>query len=123
MSIEDGALYHWFDPDTGTGDTEAMLDAAQGLWAAVAEVFPEAWDVSPRRSRLVHGVGIVALGCLMDEIIFRLRDDVIPSQAEFSEEIERIADACAWTGGEWSFGPGGKQGGMSCRTRRGRSRR
>ena len=73
MSIEDGALYQWFDPDTGQGDTEAMLDLLKDFWHAVAETFPDAWDVSPRRSRLVHGVGIVALGCLMDEISYELR--------------------------------------------------
>src|SRR4051794_7260544 len=79
ISIEDGALYQWFDPDTGEGDTEAMLSLLKAFWHAVSETFPEAWDVSPRRSRLVHGVGIVALGCVMDEISYELRHRGVPT--------------------------------------------
>lgn len=109
-SLEDGALYEHFDSPIGEGDTDAMLRILKAFWAAVADRFREAWEGTPRTSRLVHGVGIVSMGALMDEIVFRLGDDVIPSQAEFSEEIERIADACAWTGGEWSFGSQGKTG-------------
>ena len=47
ISIEDGALYQWFDPETGEGDTEAMLDLLKAFWHAVSETFPDAWDVSP----------------------------------------------------------------------------
>src|SRR3954471_122205 len=103
ISIEDGALYQWFDPDTGEGDTEAMLDLLKAFWHAVSETFPEAWDVSPRRSRLVHGVGIVALGCLMDEITYHLREEGIPTARRFEEQLRLIAPDCAWTGGVWKF--------------------
>jgi DGQHR domain-containing protein len=103
MSIEDGALYQWFDPDSGTGDTDAMLELLKRYWAAVADVFPAAWDTSPRRSRLVHGVGIVALGCLMDEISSELREEGVPSARLFAEELRRVAPACCWTDGTWVF--------------------
>jgi DGQHR domain-containing protein len=109
MSIEDGALYQWFDPESGTGDTDAMLVLLKHFWAAVADVFPEAWNESPRRSRLVHGVGIVALGCLMDEISYRLREDGIPSARQFAEELRRVESACAWTDGTWEFGEGDRR--------------
>jgi DGQHR domain-containing protein len=109
-SLEDGALYEHFDSPTGEGDTEAMLRILKAFWGAVAHQFPEAWQGTPRTSRLVHGVGIASMGVLMDEIVFRLGDDVIPSQSEFAAEIRKIADACAWTEGEWSFGPQGKTG-------------
>ena len=62
MSIEDGALYQWFDPESGTGDTDAMLALLKNFWRAVADTFPTAWDSAPRRSRLVHGVGILRSG-------------------------------------------------------------
>lgn len=109
-SLEDGALYDHFDSLNGDGDADSMLRMLKAYWAAVAECFPDAWDETPRRSRLVHGVGIASMGALMDEIVFCLGDDLIPSQAEFKEEIERIAGACAWTEGEWGFGPRGRTG-------------
>jgi len=104
MSIEDGALYQWFDTDTGAGDTEAMLTLLKAFWHAVRETFPDAWDVSPRRSRLVHGVGIIALGCVMDEISYELRDEGIPSARRFEEHLRLVADDCAWTDGAWKLG-------------------
>jgi DGQHR domain-containing protein len=106
MSIEDGALYHWFDSETGAGDTEAMLSLLKAFWHAVKETFPEAWDVSPRRSRLVHGVGIIALGCVMDEITYVVRREGVPTARRFEEHLRLLAAECAWTGGHWSFGGG-----------------
>ncbi len=108
MSIEDGALYEWFDGQQGTGDMESMLVLLKRFWSAVAIVFPEAWDAPPRRSRLVHGVGVVALGSLMDEIAYRL-DAALPTEEEFGAELRRIADDCAWTGGFWQFGVGDRR--------------
>ena len=105
MSIEDGALYQWFDGVTGTGDTDAMLTMLKRFWHAVSEVFPEAWDTSPRRSRLVHGVGIVAMGALMDEIAYRLREDGVPSARAFAQELQLIAPLCRWTEGVWDLAP------------------
>jgi DGQHR domain-containing protein len=109
MSIEDGALYQWFDPETGAGDTEAMLVLLKAFWHAVRETFPAAWDVSPRRSRLVHGVGVVAMGCLMDEISYVLRDEGVPTARRFEEHMRLIAPDCAWTGGVWKFGASDKR--------------
>src|SRR3954447_1297474 len=103
ISIEDGALYQWFDSDTGEGDTEAMLDLLKAFWHAVKETFPEAWDVSPRRSRLVHGVGIVALGCVMDEISYELRHEGVPTAQAYEEHLRLVAECCAWTSGSWNL--------------------
>ena len=103
MSIEDGALYRWFDGDTGQGDVEAMLTLVKNFWKAVADVFREAWDIPPRRSRLVHGVGILALGCLMDEISYELREHEQPSVEMFIEHLLLIAPTCRWTAGIWEL--------------------
>ena len=103
ISIEDGALYEWFDGEHGSGDMESMLVLLKRFWSAVAMVFPVAWEAQPRRSRLVHGVGIVALGCLMDEISYRL-DAALPTVEDFAIELARIADQCAWTDGFWRIG-------------------
>ncbi len=105
-SLEDGALYQYFDSASGSGDTESMLKLLKNYWAAVATNFPEAWDESPRRSRLVHGVGIMSLGCLMDEIAYVLGEDDIPTEEEFGTQIGLIADQCHWTEGNWEFRSG-----------------
>lgn len=101
MSIEDGALYQWFDPESGAGDTDAMLALLKNYWHAVADVFPSAWNSAPRRSRLVHGVGILALGALMDEISYELREEGIPSRRLFGEHIAMVASDCHWMSGSW----------------------
>ena len=101
MSIEDGALYQWFDPESGTGDTDAMLALLKNYWRAVADTFPAAWDSAPRRSRLVHGVGILALGALMDEISYELREEGVPSHRLFCEHLALVAADCHWTSGAW----------------------
>jgi DGQHR domain-containing protein len=109
MSIHDGALYHYFDPGSGTGDVEAMLTLLKRFWSAVADVFADAWDQSPRRSRLVHGVGIMSLGCVMDEIAYELREHGVPTSREFAQHLEPIAADCKWTEGIWALAPDDKR--------------
>jgi hypothetical protein len=54
---------------------------------------------------LVHGVGIVALGFVMDDITDRLSSsDDVPSATAFESELECLVDVCAWTRGFWDFG-------------------
>ena len=79
-------------------------------------LFPEAWDESPRRSRLVHGVGIMSLGTLMDEMSWNLSGSQIPTAEEFAGELQLIADQCHWMGGSWKFGSGAPLEGATCRT-------
>ena len=43
------------------------------FWAAVAEVFADAWGLNAEESRLMHGAGIVSLGFVMDAIADRHR--------------------------------------------------
>jgi DGQHR domain-containing protein len=102
VSIEDGALYDWFDGDRGTGDMDSMLTLLKRYWSAVASAFAAAWETPPRRSRLVHGAGIVALGTLMDEMTYRL-PRAIPTARDFEDGLALIADDCAWTEGTWHF--------------------
>jgi DGQHR domain-containing protein len=103
-SISDGTLYHYRDPKTGWGDTEAMLDLLCEYWSAVADVFDDAWDRSPRESRLVHGVGFISLGALMDEIAEEIRGALDPTRDVFAAHLEVIAPHCAWTSGHWHLG-------------------
>lgn len=108
-SLSDGVLYDFRDPDTGAGDAEAMLSILGNFWTAVAEAFPEAWGISPRKSRLVHGAGIVSLGFLMDAIadhVYRETRELLPSIEDFAKGIAVVAPHCRWTSGTWDFGGG-----------------
>jgi DGQHR domain-containing protein len=104
-SLSDGALYRFRDPATGEGDAEAMLDLLKDYWAAVRETFPEAWGQPPRRSRLMHGVGIISMGFVMDAIVDRYRRTRVPSLGDFTGDLARLKDVCRWTGGSWELGP------------------
>lgn len=104
-SLSDGALYCYRDPHTGEGDAEAMLHIVKTFWAAVAEVFPDAWGLAPRRSRLMHGVGVVALGFIMDAIAERFEvEDFTPDVVR--QDLELLKPLCAWNKGTWDFGTG-----------------
>jgi DGQHR domain-containing protein len=104
-SITDGALYRFRDPATGEGDSSKMLETLWNFWWAVRRTWPEAWALTPRKSRLVHGVGIVALGFVMDDITDRFSSgETVPSVATFEAELQSLVDVCAWTHGFWDYG-------------------
>lgn len=102
-SIEDGALYAFFDSAAGEGETEMMLEVVKNYWRAVAETFPTEWKASPRQSRLTHGAGIISLGCLMDEIAYALGEGTVPSAGDFAAELGLIAQRCHWSSGAWEI--------------------
>src|SRR5262249_44744211 len=90
--------------DTGGPSLGFMISILNSFWGAVAEVFPEAWNKPPRRSRLMHGVGIIGMGVLMDEISHaRGSADDLVSGAEFTADLKAIAEDCHWTEGTWPF--------------------
>ena len=105
-SIGDGALYSYRDPHSGDAEVEPMLRLVKAFWKAVSQVFPEAWNLPPTRSRLTHGVGIISLGFVMDAISDRLsaRDD-FPSVESFATELMSLKGECHWASGYWDFGP------------------
>jgi hypothetical protein len=95
-SLTDGALYE-------LADEADRLQVLESFWGAVAERWPTAWKQPPKRSRLTHGVGIGALGFLMDAIAARAGK---PTRAAFARGISLIDGWCHWTEGEWLFGGG-----------------
>ncbi len=109
-SLSDGALYSHRDPNTGEGDAEAMLTVLKAFWEAVDLIFgasseDDAWGLNPRKSRLVHGVGIVSLGFVMDTLAVEVagtRDEMV---GPFASALDDLAPMCAWTKGYWEFGP------------------
>jgi DGQHR domain-containing protein len=103
-SLADGALYLFRGRDGQGPDIEAMLLVLGRFWAAVRDVFPGGWGLPPRKSRLMHGAGVVTLGALMDEIAEPFEQ---PPPAEvFAAGLQLIAADCRWTSGTWEFGPG-----------------
>lgn len=105
-SLEEGALHRYRDPYTGAGTIEPMLKLLKHFWAAVRYVFADAWGVAPRKSRLMHGAGIISLGFVMDAIADQCRIGDIPTEGDFRKALEPLADICRWTHGYWEFGQG-----------------
>lgn len=109
-SISDGALYRFRDPETGEGDTSKMTETLFNFWTAVTETWPRAWELAPRKSRLTHGVGISALGFIMDDITDRHSSGQdVPSVESYKDELRHLDPVCAWTEGYWDFGLGLKR--------------
>jgi DGQHR domain-containing protein len=105
-SLSDGALYRFRGTQDADGDIESMLGTVSAFWTAVADIFSEAWGLPPRRSRLVHGAGIVSMGFVMDAIAERNRDSGVPSAEKFAGDLRHLREVCRWTDGYWNFGPG-----------------
>jgi DGQHR domain-containing protein len=105
-SLSDGALYSFRNPANGTGDEDKMMDLLITFWTAVRDVFAEAWDKPPRQSRLMHGVGIVSLGFIMDAIFDRYSRKRTPGTDDFAHDLTALREVCRWTNGFWDLGPG-----------------
>ena len=71
------------------------------FFEGVRRTWPEAWAGAPANSRLVHGAGIVALGCLMDRIMPEI-DLASPKAASVvANRLAGLVKRCAWTSGKW----------------------
>jgi DGQHR domain-containing protein len=103
-SLSDGALYPFRELATRTGDLEEMLTVVKNFWEAVRWVFPNAFGKPPRRSRLMHGVGIVSLGFVMDAIAVDCPAGRMPQREDFASALQQLEPACHWTAGTWDFG-------------------
>jgi DGQHR domain-containing protein len=96
-----GCLFPYRNIATGETDFDGICAMLVAYWKAVKNVFPDAWGKPPGKSRLMHGVGIRAVGRLMDRIMpsIKLRDRSAGAQVE--RELLLVAPACRWTQGEW----------------------
>ena len=68
-------------------------------WTAVKKVFADSWGLDPKKSRLMHSAGLLAMGMLMDAIYARL-----PPNADLravQQEISKVSPKCRWTKGTW----------------------
>lgn len=100
LNNPNGALATFKSLSDRSSDATAMLATLIDFWWAVSQVFPLAWGKPPSESRLMHSVGIAALGDLMDRIAARL--SIPANQLQFfTAELKRIEHDCAWTDGRW----------------------
>jgi DGQHR domain-containing protein len=107
-SILEGVLYNFRDARTGDGDVSKMCSIVNNFFGAVKERFPDDWELTPRKSRLVHGAGIISMGFLMDQIATRSKKGTVTSKAVFATEIELIATKLRWSSGFWTIPGRGK---------------
>lgn len=103
-SLTDGVLYRYRADDEGPDGR--MLPVLKNFWGAVRDVFPEAWGLPPKKSRLMHGAGVVSLGFVMDAVADRHRERNPVERETFAEDLGKLRDSCRWTDGYWDFGPG-----------------
>jgi DGQHR domain-containing protein len=109
-SLSDGALYTVRNGvELVRGHSDAMLRILKPFWSAVREVFPNAWGLPPRKSRLMHGAGIVAMGFLLDAIVDRYRRKGAPTVQQYVENLSPLRSSCHWTDGEWMFAGGARR--------------
>lgn len=104
-SLSDGVLYRFREPQTDKGDLEAMFAVVAAFWSAVRQVWPVDWELPPRKSRLLHGVGVVSLGYVMDAIADRNWSEIPRDPSVFQPLLEKLAPHCRWSSGYWQFGP------------------
>lgn len=107
-SLTDGVLYRLRGQDEDAS-VDAMLAVLQAYWQAVRNVFKDEWGLTPNRSRLMHGAGIVSMGFLMDAIADRHMKRRLPTATDFAGDLARLKDICRWTAGNWHFSENDKR--------------
>jgi DGQHR domain-containing protein len=98
-----GCLYQHRNVATGEIDVEAVRKTVNLFWSEVRNTFPEAWGVSPQKSRLMAGVGIKSMGVLMDRIMGNLHPDDASARKQVKTYLQRLKPFCAWTSGSWEI--------------------
>lgn len=82
-------------------DMMAMANVVSVFFHGVANVWPYAWNENPWTSRLVHGVGIAALGRLMDVVMKEVDWAGPRAVSSVEHRVRKIENRCAWTEGWW----------------------
>lgn len=101
LTTANGSLFPYRNLATGDLEIDAIWWTIVTYWSAVRDVFPEAWGKPAAESRLMHGVGIRAMGRLMDKMMSSLDPDDPTGPARVRASLELIAPHCHWTSGAW----------------------
>jgi len=96
-----GVLFDHYDGDGKKHRYEAMARILNVFFEGVRRTWPRAWNNSPHSSRLVHGVGLVSLGDVMDRLMHDV-DTTSPKAASVvASRLGPLKARCAWTKGKW----------------------
>lgn len=101
FSQHSGALFPFRNVASNSTDFAGIRAVLFTFWKAVRDTFPEAWGIPPEKSRLMHGVGIRAMGRLMDRVMQLVDADQPRAYMMVRRELERIRPVCHWTEGSW----------------------
>ncbi len=100
-SLSDGAL-RLYGNDSKLLRTKGV-ELISEFFHAVKHVFHDAWnDHTPKTSRLVHGVGVISMGFVMEYLHAATG---ATKREQFIEPLTALRPMTAWTDGEWEFGP------------------
>lgn len=102
-----GCLFAYRNIATNETDTAGMWAVVVTYWDAVRRVFPEAWGKPPEKSRLMHGVGMRAMGRLMDRMMSSYNPRDPHFRRHLMADLTALKDVCRWTEGNWE-GLGGQ---------------
>ena len=97
-----GCLFPYRNIATGETDIDAVWLVLTKYWTAVRNTFPDAWGLPATRSRLMHGVGIRAMGRLMDRVMYTMDPTAEDTGRRVEHELSKISDVCHWTAGTWA---------------------
>jgi DGQHR domain-containing protein len=96
-----GCLFAYRNLATGETDFERVLRLLIVYWSTVRDTFPGAWGQAPQASRLMHSVGLRAMGRLMDRIMGSLNVDDPKLAERVRRELAPLKGRCHWTSGTW----------------------
>jgi DGQHR domain-containing protein len=83
---------------------EKCFQFMSDFYRAVQAVFKKDWDgLTPKTSRLVHSVGIISMGRVM-EVAFHVCQ--ARTFGDFCDVLDSICDQTHWTQGKWVIGNG-----------------
>jgi len=101
LKLPSGCLFPHRNIATGETDFERIRSILLVYWNAVRDTFPEAWGLPPSKSRLMHSVGLRAMGRLMDRVMSGVDPEQPKAARLVRQHLGRIAPICHWTAGRW----------------------
>lgn len=101
LTSPSGCLFPYRNISSGETDFDGLWTALLLYWTAVSEVFADAWGKPAAKSRLMGGVGIRAMGRLMDRLLASVNPRTPQAAAQVRADLDRIAPHCRWTSGTW----------------------
>jgi DGQHR domain-containing protein len=96
-----GCLFSYHNVATGETDFAGIRKLLLLYWNAVRETFPDAWGLPPSRSRLMHSVGLRAMGRLMDRVMGSIDVEARDAGRRVRRELAPLVGVCRWTSGTW----------------------